>query len=118
MPRDGRRAAPVPVRHGRDCTLRRHRDGSAHHRVGTTAWKASARSTTIAELLEQVRPDFRLRWGPSPAPRNAWIIIGNNDSWIDRRKLDGINADPGAALLPARGMTVVRRGLAGVVAPA
>ncbi|MFO0609361.1 MAG: hypothetical protein U0324_39720 [Polyangiales bacterium] len=25
----------------------------------------------IAELLEQVRPDFRLRWGPSPAPRST-----------------------------------------------
>ncbi|MFO0628982.1 MAG: hypothetical protein U0325_25635 [Polyangiales bacterium] len=49
---------------------------------------------TIAEMLERVRPDFRLRQGPSPAPRNAWIIIGNNDSWIDRQGLDGINADP------------------------
>jgi hypothetical protein len=48
---------------------------------------------TIAEMLERVRPDFRLRWGPSPAPRNAWIIIGNNDSWIDRQGLDGINTD-------------------------
>jgi hypothetical protein len=49
---------------------------------------------TIAEMLERVRPDFRLRWGPSPPPRNAWIIIGNDDSWVDRQRLDGINAEP------------------------
>lgn len=49
---------------------------------------------TIAEMLERVRLNFRLRRGPSPTPRNAWIIIGNDDSWVDRQQLDGINAEP------------------------
>lgn len=44
--------------------------------------------------LWRPKPRVGVKPPPSPPPRNAWLIIGNEGSWLDREQLDGINLDP------------------------
>jgi hypothetical protein len=53
----------------------------------------ASRIPTTFEMRRQP-PRVGVKPPPSPAPRNAWLIMGNETSWLDREQVDGINVDP------------------------
>ena len=62
----------------------------------------------LIEIASRIPTTFEMRRDPpragvkppaSPAPRNAWLIMGSESSWLDREQVDGINQDPRTANL-------------------